>query len=278
MKVAAMWSGGKDSSLATYDAILEGHTVTDIVSYSYKGAAQANPNMPVSPLSRIFSAVGRVAPSIVGNLASVIYGKDLSTMIPHEVAPEIIQKQAEAFDVPLVQGEVRWDTIDMFLKTSIRGLKTEGVEGLVFGVAPPTFPLDTSEKLREYQTLVAHKEWMNRICHELDVKPLTPLWESTPDQILRDLVAKGFETIILVVDSKYFGEEWLGKKIDKDFLDAAYKLQKQKSVHVGGSGYHTLVLDAPMFKKRLKILKSRKVWKRGYGVLEIDKLELAEKQ
>jgi diphthine-ammonia ligase len=278
MKVAAMWSGGKDSSLATYDATLQGHTITDIVSYSYKGTAQANPNMPVSPLSRIFNTVGRAAPSIFANLASVIYGKDLSTMIPHEVAPEIIQKQAEAIDVPLVQGEVRWDTIDMFLKTSIRRLKTKGVEGLVFGVVPPTFPLDTSEKLREYQTLVAHKEWMNRICHELDVKPITPLWESNPDQILRDLIAKGFESIILVVDSKYFGEEWLGKKIDEDFLDAAYKLQKEKSVHIGGSGYHTLVLDGPMFKKRLKILKSRKIWKRGYGVLEIDKLELSEKQ
>ncbi len=277
MKVASMWSGGKDSSLATYDAMLQGHTVSDIVSYSYKGA-QANPNMPVSPLSRIFNTVGRAAPSIVSNIASVIYGKDLSTMIPHEVAPEIIQKQAQAIELPLVQGEVRWDTIDMFLKTSIRGLKAKGVEGLVFGVVPPHFPLDTTEKLREYQTLVAHKEWMNRICHELDVKPMTPLWESNPEQILMDLVSKGFESIILVVDFKYFGEEWLGRKIDKDFLDAAYKLKKEKGVHIGGSGYHSLVLDGPMFKKRLKIVKSRKILKRGYGVLEIDKLELAAKQ
>jgi|GEM_PF-279525 len=277
MKVASMWSGGKDSSLATYEAILQGHTVTDLVSYSYKGTAQTNPNMPVSPLSRIFNVVGRAAPSIVSNLVSVVYHKDLSTMIPHEVAPQIIQKQAQAIDVPLVQGEVRWDTIDQFLKTSIHGLKEKGVGGLVFGVVPPTFPLDTSEKLREYQTLIAHKEWMNRICHELDVKPITPLWESNPDQILRDLIDKGFESIILVVDSKYFGEEWLGKKIDKNFLDAAYKLQKEKSVHVGGSGYHSLVLDGPFFKRKLKILKSRKIWKRDYGVLEIDKLELAAK-
>ena len=118
---------------------------------------------------------------------------------------------------------------------------------------------------------------MNRICRELDVKPITPLWESNPDQILKDLIAKGFESIILVVDSKYFGEEWLGRKIDKDFLDAAYKLKREKSVHIGGSGYHTLVLDGPLFKKRLKIQKSRKIWKRGYGVLEIDKLDLVAK-
>jgi diphthine-ammonia ligase len=277
MKVAAMWSGGKDSSLATYDAVLQGHEVSDLVSYSYKGTTQSNPNMSSSPLSRIFNIVRRASPSVISNIASVIYHKDLSTMIPHEVAPEIIQQQAQALEVPLVQGEVRWDTIDQFLKNSIRMLKAKGVEGLVFGVVPPHFPLDTSEKLREYQTLVAHKEWMNRICRELDVKPITPLWESNPDQILKDLVDKGFETIILVVDSKYFGEEWLGRKIDKDFLDAAYRLKREKSVHIGGSGYHTLVLDGPLFKKRLKILKSRKIWKRGYGVLEIDKIDLAAK-
>jgi diphthine-ammonia ligase len=277
MKVASMWSGGKDSSLATYDAITQGYEVSDFVSYSYKGTPQPNPKMPNSPLSRIFNIVGRASPSIISNLASVIYHKDLSTMIPHEVASEIIQKQAQAIEVSLVQGEVRWDTIDQFLKTSIRSLKMKGVEGLVFGVVPPHFPLDTSEKLREYQTLVAHKEWMNHICRELDVKPITPLWESNPDQILRDLIAKGFETIILVVDSKYFGEEWLGRKIDKDFLDTAYKLKREKSVHIGGSGYHTLVLDGPLFKKRLKIQKSRKIWKRGYGVLEIDKLDLIAK-
>jgi diphthine-ammonia ligase len=273
-----MWSGGKDSCLATYDAMLQGHEVTDLVSYSYKGEAQANPNMPISPLSRIFNVVGRASPSIVANLASVIYRKDLSTMIPHEVAPEIIQKQAQAIGVPLVQGEVRWDTIDQFLKTSIRSLKKKGVEGLVFGVVPPHFPLDTTEKLREYKTLVAHKEWMNRICQELDVKPMTPLWENNPEQILKDLVAKGFESIILVVDSKYFGEEWLGRKIDQDFLNAAYELKKERGVHIGGSGYHTLVLDGPLFKKSLKIIKSRKIWKHGYGVLEIDRLDFAAKE
>ena len=114
---------------------------------------------------------------------------------------------------------------------------------------------------------------MNRICHELNVEPITPLWEN--HQILRDLIAKGFLSIILV-DSKYFGAEWLGRKIDKDFLDAVYEPKREKSVHIGGSGYHTLVLDGP-FKKRLKIQKSRKIWKRGYGVLEVDELEIVAK-
>ncbi len=278
MKVAAMWSGGKDSSLATYEAVLQGYEVSGLVSYSYKGPSEANPRIPISPLSRIFNFAGRAAPDVFCNLASVIYRKDLSTMIPHEVAPETIAKQAEAIEVPLVHGEVRWDTIDQFLRLSIRALKSSlGIEGVVFGVAPPHLPLDTSEKLREYRTLLAHKAWMNRLCKDLDVKLITPLWESNPENILKYLIAKGFESVIVVVDSKYYGEEWLGRKIDMDFLDTAYKLKREKSVHIGGSGYHTLVIDGPFFKKRLEILKSRKIYKRGYGVYEIEKIDLVAK-
>lgn len=148
---------------------------------------------------------------------------------------------------------------------------------MVFGVVPPHYPLDSSEKLREYRTLVAHKEWLNRLCNELDLTPITPLWETSPEQILKELVAKGIEAIIIVVNSKYFGEEWLGRKIDQNFIDAAYKLKREKSVHIGGSGYHTLVINAPSFKKRLKIAQGRKMWKNDYGVLEISRVELENK-
>jgi uncharacterized protein (TIGR00290 family) len=180
-------------------------------------------------------------------------------------------------EIPLIQGEVKWDTIEQYLKSSMRKLKQTGIEGLVFGVVPPHYPIDSSEKLREYRTLMAHKEWMNRVCRELGVKLITPLWESNPEQILRDFVAKGFEAIIVVVDSKYFDAEWLGRKIDYDFVNTVRKLNRERSVHIGGSGYHTLVTDAPLFKKRLRIIRSRKTWKNGYGVLDILKVDLVGK-
>ncbi len=277
MKVASMWSGGKDSTLATYAAVLQGHEISGLVSYSYKQTSQVNLKAAYKPLSHIVNFARRTAPSVVNNIASVIYRKDLSTMIPHVISSETIAKQAEAIELPLIHGEVTWDTIDQFIKISIKALKDKGIEGVVFGVAPPHFPIDTSEKLREYRSLLAHKEWMNQICRDLDVELITPLWDITPEQILNFLVAKGFEPVIIVVDSKYYGEEWLGRKIDRDFLDAAYKLKREKSIHIGGSGYHTLVLDGPIFKKRLEILKSRKICGQGYGVYKIDKLNLVAK-
>ena len=278
MKVASLWSGGKDSCLATYEAAVKGFEVSHLLSYTYNSANDVvSGGISKNPLSVIYNHVGRACPSIVNNLLSFVY-KDLSRMIPHEVAPKIITGQAKAMNVPVIQGEVKWDTLDQFLKSSLKKLKQTGVEGLVFGVVPPHYPIDSSEKLREHRTLVAHKEWMNRICLESGMKPITPLWESNPEQILRKIVAEGFKTIIIVVDSKYFGKEWLGRKIDSNFIDEVHRLNQKKSVHIGGSGYHTLVTDCPLFKRRLNIVGCRKIWKSGYGVLEILGFELSKKE
>ena len=277
MKVAALWSGGKDSCLAAYEATLQGFDVSNLLSYTYKGDNEAATAASRNPLNIIYNSVRKETPSIIQNLLSFVYNKDLSTMIPHEIAPEIIKIQAKAMEIPVVHGEVEWDTIDQFLRSSLIKLKQTGIEGLVFGVVPPHYPIDSSEKLREYRTLQAHKEWINKICHDLSLKPITPLWERSPEQILNELVGKGFETIIIVVNSNYFGEEWLGRKIDREFLSEAYKLKNKKSVHIGGSGYHTLVVDGPTFKKRLNITQSKKIWKNNYGVLEISKINLENK-
>ena len=277
MKVASMWSGGKDSSLATYAAALQGHEVSGLISYSYKETPQVNLKVAEKPLSPIINFARKKVPNVFNNLASVIYRKDLSTMIPHLISPNTIAKQAEAIGLPLIHDEVTWNTIDQFLRMSISKLKNKGIQGVVFGVTPPHFPLDTSERLREYRTLLAHKEWMNRICQDIGVKLITPLWDSTPEEIIEFLIVKGFEPVIIVVDSKYYGEEWLGRKIDYAFLDAAYKLKREKSLHIGGSGYHTLVINGPLFKKRLEILKSEKICSQGYGVYRIDEVNLVAK-
>jgi uncharacterized protein (TIGR00290 family) len=273
VKVAALWSGGKDSCLAAYEAVSKGFELSTLLSFDYKGPHNGPSGGQPNLLSSIYDRVGRASPSIVSNVLSVIYKKDLSRMVPHEIAPEIISTQAQAMEIPLLQREVTWETFERELRSALRELKPKGIEGLVFGVVPPHYPVDTSEKLREYTTLKHHKEWISRVCNDSGITPITPLWEKTPDQILIELVDKDFEVIIVVVDSKLLEEKWLGRKIDSEFIDTVHKLNRQKGTHIGGSGYHTMVTDGPIFKKRLKIVKSRKVTKKGYLVLDITEMQ-----
>ena len=273
MKVAALWSGGKDSCLASYEALSKGFEISNLINFVYKDASGESPSKVSNFLSFVYRCVDRRSPNIVSNLLSVVY-KDLSRMVPHEVAPEIIAKQAQAMEIPIVQMEVSWGTFEHQLKSTIRTLKRIGIKGVVYGIDPPHYPLDSSEKLREYRTFIAHKDWVHRVCGELGIKAIMPLWGRNPDQILADFVEKGFEAIIVVVDSNLLGEEWLGRKVDHDFVDEMRGLNREKGIDIGGSAYHTLVTDGPLFKKRLRVLQSRKMYKNGYFVLNISKVEL----
>lgn len=272
-----MWSGGKDSCLASYEAISKGFEISNLLSFVYKDTGKEGPSFIPHFINSIYKRVGRRSPSAVSNLLSFVYNKDLSRMVPHEVAQEIIAMQAQAVNIPIVQKEVSWDTFEHHLKSTIHALKCTGIEGAVFGIVPPHYPLDSSEKLREYRSLKAHKEWVNRVCGELGIEPIAPLWGRDPEEILTDFVEKDFEGIIVVVDSKLFGEEWLGRKIDHDFLREVRRLNSETGIHVGGSAYHTLVTDGPLFKKSIRIIQSKKIYKNGYFVLDISKAELIEK-
>ena len=276
MKVAALWSGGKDSCLASYEAISGGYEISTLINYVYKDARGASSSKVSNFLSSVFRWVDGRSPNVVSNLLSVVY-KDLSRMIPHEVAPEIIAMQAQAMEIPIVQLEVSWDTCEDQLKSTIRTLQGIDIKGVVYGIDPPYYSLDSSEKLKEYSTFMAHKDWIHRVCDELGIKAIMPLLGKNPEQILTDFVEKGFEAIIVVVDSDLLAEGWLGRKVDHDFLDEVRRLTSEKGIDIGGSAYHTLVTDGPLFKKRLKILQSRKVHRNGYFVLDISKVELAEK-
>jgi len=276
LNVVSLWSGGKDSCLASYEAINKGFNVSNLLSFSYKDGSVENRNLTSNILSFLYKRIASRSPSIVSNVLSFIY-KDLSKLIPHDVSPQIIAMQAKALGIPIVQIEVSWNTFEQQIKSILKTLKQEGIEGAVSGIVPPHFPLDSSEKLREFSTLKAHKDWMHRICGELGIKPITPLWKRNPDQILAELVEKGFETIIVVVDSNYFGKEWLGRKIDYDFLEEVRKLNRNRSMHVAGSTYHTLVTDGPLFQKKLEVTQSRKRYNNGYYVLDISKMDLVSK-
>jgi uncharacterized protein (TIGR00290 family) len=76
-----------------------------------------------------------------------------------------------------------------------------------------------------------------------------------------------------------FSEEWLGRKIDNAAIEALIELNKHYGVSLVGEGgeYETLVLDAQFFKKRIKIVEAKKVWKNQSGYFLITKAKLENK-
>ena len=181
----------------------------------------------------------------------------------HGLSTDLLQMQSQAIGIPLVQKRSTMATYETDFKDVILTLKKQGVKGGVFG------DIDLDE----------HREWVDRICQQVDITPRLPLWGLSQEQILSDFIELGFEAIIVVARAELFGEEWLGRKVDPDFLSHLSRLRKTHDVtHCGEAGeYHTFVIDGPPFGKRVDILTSEKVLRDGHWFLEILDSELKAK-
>lgn len=181
----------------------------------------------------------------------------------HRLSTGLLEQQSQATGIPLVQRRSTMPTYETDFKNVILDLKKEGVEGGVFG------DIDFDE----------HREWVERICREADITPHLPLWGLSQEQIMRDFVSLGFEAIVVVTKSDLLGEEWLGQKVDPDFLTRLSELSKTKHITPCGEAgeYHTVVIDGPIFKQRIEILETDHKFNNGYWFLEILKTELRDK-
>jgi len=145
----------------------------------------------------------------------------------------------------------------------LRAFRQEGVDGGVFG------DIDFNE----------HREWIDRVCQEVDVIPYLPLWGENQDKIMRDFIDLGFEAVVVAAKADLFGEEILGRTVDPDFIKHLEELKETKEITPCGEAgeYHTLVIDGPLFSQRLEILETNKVLREGRWFLDILNSELKSK-
>lgn len=122
-------------------------------------------------------------------------------------------------------------------------------------------------------------ERVGAIARELGLKVYAPLWQVGQDEVLRSEVDAGLEIIITGVFAEGLGNEWLGRRIDSAAICELEKLVAKYGINITGEGgeYETIVLDAPFFKGRLEIVKSKKVINSNSGTLEIEEIKIIDK-
>lgn len=315
LRVAVTWTGGKDCCLACYEAMSNGHEVSYLLNFVFTDIEKRTQYKLSNLIRYVFTEVGRSTPFKVSTLLNFVLAeilgklprrisrilnhgftlirrlipqkianvlnfavKGAKKMVWHEISPEMVAMQAEAMQIPIVQPRVNWRTFEDRVKFTVRNLENK-VGGVVWGIAPPGDPrLEDSKKLEDYIQLRAEREWVDQVCEDLGVEAMLPLWDKAPEQVLTELIDHGFEVIVVVVNQEVLGDEWLGHKIDQEFLKEIMKQHREKGIHVSGDEYHTFVIDGPTFKKRLKIVESNAVSKSGYSILNITKAELEDKQ
>jgi len=222
----------------------------------------------------------RVAALVTGGKDSVLAlyralklgyeAKVLVTMIPqredswmfHFPNIHLTDLFARAVEIPLVKAE----TVGI-KETELKDLKnllaTLDIEGVVSGGISSRY----------------QKERIDKVCQELNLKSITPLWQEDSRQLLKEIINLDFEVIVVGVYAYGFDQSWLGRKIDLTTLKNLVELNDKYQISLVGEGgeYETLVLDAPFFKKRIHVLQMEKIWENHSGYLLVKEAKLVEK-
>lgn len=172
--------------------------------------------------------------------------------------PRTIALQSEAVGIPIIQKETSWGNYERDFKKVLNGLKENGVTHAVFG------DIDMQE----------HKDWTDRVCSECRITPLSPLWKKDRMEILTEFIEKGFDATILCTKADMLGEEWLGRKIDRKFVQDMRNLKPNVDLCGELGEYHTFVTNGPFFQKPIRIRAGVKQLKNGYWFLDITEYKL----
>jgi uncharacterized protein (TIGR00290 family) len=120
------------------------------------------------------------------------------------------------------------------------------------------------------------RQWVERVCRDMNIKPAFPLWGTGTEALIKSFIEAGFEAYVVSTQANLLGKEWVGRRIDKKFIKDLKRLKKIDICGENGE-FHTFVVDGPIFKKRIKLMKTRKVFIRGYWFLDIKDYKLVEK-
>lgn len=227
MRLAALFSGGKDSTFAIYKAKQAGHEIACLITIHPAGDDSALFHYPNSRMTK------HLAEAMKMPVLDFVSG--IGKHVESEALVQAVAKAKSLYDI----------------------------EGVLSGGIASVF----------------QKNAFEQACREHGVEPLAPLWGADPEKYMGELLDSNFSIMIVGVSAMGLEKEWLGRVIDKEALVQLSKLSKKYGFNLtfeGGEG-ETLVLDCPLYSKRLKIIRSHTRWDGQRGIFEILEAELVQK-
>lgn len=196
-----------------------------------------------------------------------IKSKNKESYMFHVPNVELVKKQAEASEIPLIEmpssGKKEEELEDLKQAIELAKIRYK-IKGIVAGAVKSNY----------------QKERIEKICQELELELIAPSWGKDEDYYMHDLLLSNFDIIIAGIAADGFNSDWLGRKLNAKCLQDLRELKRLKGVSLIGEGgeYESFVLDCPLFKKKLKILESEKIMdSECSGYLKVKKVELIEK-
>lgn len=173
------------------------------------------------------------------------YSKETGRCCFHGIDARLLELQAKLIGIPLLQHSMPVDMKDYEeqFKIAVKGVK--GIDSMVFG----DIYLDE------------HKDWVERVCNDIGIKAIEPIWNQPTVRLMKEFIDAGFKTVIISCQAEKFSQDFAGRIYDYNVLD---ELVGRKICPCGENGeFHTLVIDGPIFKRPIEIIESETVLRDG---------------
>jgi len=162
-----------------------------------------------------------------------------SPMLHHPL--ELMQFQSKSIRIPHIKVSVKPPYFEGYKEALSNLVEVYGIDGVVTG---DIYVVD------DY-----HGDWMRRVCDEVDVKLIRPLWAMPARQILEELVSQGFKAVFTCVKEPWFNRDWIGRTLDDASINELMVLEEKFGIDLCGERgeYHTMVVDAPIFNEVIEV-------------------------
>jgi asparagine synthase (glutamine-hydrolysing) len=168
--------------------------------------------------------------------------KNPNSYMFQSVGNNIIDFQAKAMNIPLLRietlGEKEKELEDL-KKALILAKKKYNITGICTGAIKSAYQASRIQK----------------ICLELNLSCYNPIWQIDEDEYMDKLLENKFEISIFGIFSYPFQKSMLTKIINQKELNKLKQLRTEFEISIAGEGgeYESFILDAPMYKQKLKL-------------------------
>ena len=123
------------------------------------------------------------------------------------------------------------------------------------------------------------KKKFDNVCDKVNMTHYAPLWGLNAKELYDNIITNKIDPIIVSVAALGLGKEWLGVHLKEQSINKLLELSEKYKFNAVGEGgdLDTLVLDAPLFSKKLKPSEVELKWYGDRGKLEINNLKKISK-
>ncbi len=180
-----------------------------------------------------------------------IFSENKESYMFHTPSISKVKKQSQVMEVPLLIKETKGEKEEELedLKKAIEEAKEKySIEGIVTGAVESVYQSSRIKK----------------ICDELDLICINPLWKKNQIKLLEELIENDFKVIITGVFAYPLDKTWLGREINENFLEDVKEMNEKYKISPAGEGgeFESFVLNSPLFKKSLNI-QNKEILKEG---------------